>query len=167
MQKIIAQTISLPAAKFFSAVAVIIIIQLLFKNQIIVGSLVNAVLICSLYLFGLREAIGIAILPSLFALLFGIIPPVLGPFVPFIIAGNIILIAIFYLFKNNYALGAALGPLVKFLFLFFSSSVIFSFIFGKGLPENVLAMMSYPQLITAILGSVLAFMVLKYFKKYE
>jgi hypothetical protein len=146
----------------FLLVLGIIIGAQFFSNQFITGTIVNALLISSVVLLGLRQSFGIAIIPSLFALGFGFLPSVLAPFIPFIIVANIILILCFYFLKDkNYWFGVIIGSIFKFSFLFFSSSIIF----GNSLPAKVLEMMAYPQLFTALMGSILAFIILKSLKK--
>jgi len=163
MENVLIKRKSLIISTFqFLVVLGVIIGAQFFHNQLMTGTIVNALLISSVVFLGLRQSIGIAIIPSLFALGLGLLPAVLAPFIPFIILGNIVLILCFYFLKNkNYWLGVISGSILKFGFLFFSSSIIF----GNSLPAKVLEMMAYPQLITALLGSVLAFVVLKSFKK--
>lgn len=154
------KSITISLIQFLSILSIIILAQVIFKNQFITGSIINALLICSVFFLGLRQSIGIAIIPSLFSVLTGLMAPAIIPFVPFIILGNIILVVTFNYLKNSYFLAGAIGSVLKFAFLFLSSSYLFSF-----LPEPILYAMSYPQLITAILGVVLAFIILKKLKK--
>jgi len=153
------KSITISLIQFLGVLSIIILSQMIFKNQFITGTIINTLLICSLYLLGSRQAIGIAIIPSLFSVLTGLMAPAIIPFVPFIILGNIILILSLNYFKN-YFIGGVLGAFLKFLFLFLSSSFIFTF-----LPEPICYAMSYPQLITATLGVALAFIILKTLKR--
>ncbi|HOI59690.1 MAG TPA: hypothetical protein PKU93_00025 [Candidatus Pacearchaeota archaeon] len=150
----------LPLIQFFSILGIIILSQIVFKNQFITGTIINALLICSVMFLGLRQAIGIAIIPSLFSVFTGLMTPAVLPFVPCIILGNIILVWTFNFFKNkNYIFGGILASVLKFSFLFGTSSVLFN------LPKQILYAMSYPQLITALVGTFLAILILKKYKK--
>lgn len=163
MEKIISKTksITVPLIQFLSILGIVILAQIIFKNQFIVGSIVNAILISSVVFLGLRQAVGIAIIPSLFSVFTGLLPVAVIPFVPCIILGNLVLVLTFNFLKDkSYFLGGILGSVLKFSFLFLASSLLFSF-----LPQPVLYAMSYPQLITAIIGTISAFIVLKLFKK--
>lgn len=155
------KSITIPLIQFLSILGIVILSQVFLKNQIIVGSIVNALLILSLMFLGLRQAIGIAIIPSLFSVLTGLLAPAVLPFVPCIILGNLILILAFNFFKNkNYIIGGIIASVLKFGFLFSLSSLIFNF-----LPKPILYAMSYPQLITAIIGTIIAIIILKAYKR--
>lgn len=163
MEKTISKTKSLllPLIQFLSILGIIILTQVFLKNQFIVGTIINALLISSVMFLGLRQAISIAIIPSLFSVFTGLMSFAILPFVPCIILGNLILILVFNFFKDkNYFLGGILGSILKFGFLFLTSAFLFSF-----LPQGILYAMSYPQLITALLGTFLAFIILKAFKR--
>lgn len=163
MEKTISEikSLTIPLIQFLSILGIIILIQVIFKNQFIVGTIINALLIMSVIFLGLRQAIGIAIIPSLFSILTGMMPVVILPFVPCIIIGNLILVSTFNFLKDkNYLLGGILGSILKFGFLFSISSLLFSF-----LPKGILYAMSYPQLFTALMGTLLSFVILKAFKK--
>ncbi|MDD3032747.1 MAG: hypothetical protein PHX52_02055 [Candidatus Pacebacteria bacterium] len=147
--------------QFLVVLGIIILAQIIFKNQFITGTIINTLLISSVVFLGLRQSLGIAIIPSLFSVVTGLMAPVLLPFVPFIILGNIILILTFNYFKDkNFLFGGILGSFLKFGFLFLLSSQLFAF-----LPAPILYAMSYPQLITALSGTFLSFILLKIFKK--
>lgn len=165
MEKTISKTKDLCIAlvQFLGVLVIIILAQALFKNQLLTGTIINALLIFSVVFLGRRQAIGIAIIPSLFSVLTGLMPLAILPFVPCIILGNLILVLTFDFFKDkNYFLGGVLGAVFKFVFLFFVSTSLFSF-----LPKPILYAMSYPQFITALMGVFLVFIFLKIFKKYD
>lgn len=134
--------------------------------QFVSGPLVNAMLIIATVVLGRKSAIMIAIIPSPIALLTGVLPFVLAPMVPLIIISNIILIFGFdLLYRKNFWSGLGLGAGVKFLWLFAASQVLNQYVLSNSLPGKVLVMMSYPQLLTALLGGVIAFAFLKTIKK--
>lgn len=157
---------------FFGALSSVIIIAPFFKNQIITGSIVNAVFFIGTIFLGAKITILIAFIPSLIALGMGTLPLVFIPVVPYIIISNIILILVFSLFKNkNYFLAVLLSSFSKFIFLFVSSAVIAKFVFEISILENLGLIMGYYQLITAILGGFITYLFLNIYKikdkKYE
>jgi len=120
------------------------------QNQFIVGPIVNAVLFWVALRVGVTNALLIAVLPSLIALFRGLLPPTAAAVVPFIILGNCALILTFSLIKTNLWFRVIAGSVVKTLiiflpvWLFLNSSSLVSF------------MMSWPQLLTAIIGGFIA-----------
>lgn len=138
----------------------------LIRNQLVSGSIVNAVLFISVALFGIQNAILVGLTPSLFALSVGFLPAVLAPMVPFIMVGNTILVLVFgYLRKKNYWLGIVSAGFLKFIFLFVVSSIATDLIIKKEIAQNTALMMSWPQLFTALVGGLIAYFVLKSVKK--
>lgn len=138
------------------------------NQQFITGPLVNSVLILATVFLGFENAILIALFPSLIALSIGLLPPILLPMVPFIITGNVLYIFIFSkLQKTNYWLGLVPASILKFALIFLSSQFLVNLITSKGLPPAVTLMMSWPQLVTALAGGIIAFIVLKSVKKFE
>jgi hypothetical protein len=102
----------------------------------------------------------------LIALSSGLLPAVLAPMVPFIMVGNSILILVFSnLREKNYWMSAILASFLKFLFLFLSSSIVINLLLKKEIATTVALMMSWPQLFTAIAGSLIAYFFLKGVKK--
>jgi len=144
----------------------IILLAPVFKNQFITGTLVNAVLFISLAFLGIRSAMAIAVAPSLISLWFELLPFVLAPFIPFIVIGNTILVIVFsFLKKKNYWLSIVLASFCKFLFLFASSILFARFFSSQAISLAVARMMSWPQLITALMGGVLAKPLIKFLSK--
>jgi len=145
----------------FAIFLVIAIFAPLLHNQIISGGLVNAALFLATVILGWPSALAIATLPSLIAASSGTLPAPLIPMIPFIITGNAILIAVFYLLKNkNYWLGVISASALKFLFLYSTSSVLFQFLLPQKLAPQMALMMSWPQLMTALTGGALAWLVI-------
>lgn len=140
----------------------------LLHNQLITGSIVNAVLFLAAMMLGWPSAVAIGALPSLIAAISGTLPAPLIPMTPFIITSNAILIAAFYLFKNkNYWVGAVAGSVLKFLFLYSASAGLFNFIWPQKIAASIAVMMNWPQLITALLGATLAYLCLKMIKSLD
>jgi riboflavin transporter len=153
--------------KFFLLLAIIILAPLA-KQQLVTGTIVNAALFISCFVLGKRGAILLALAPSVFALAVGLLPSALAPMVPFIILGNVILILIFdYFRKKNFWLGVFSSSLLKLFFLASTSSLIINMFFKKEIAQSVAAMMSWPQLLTAVLGGSLAYFYLRFFKKID
>ena len=158
------EQINIGAALQLSGLASIaVFLPYLVHIQWIVGPLVNAVLILTLLKFGLRNAVVIALMPSLMALTGGLLPIVLAPIVPFIMIANIILILCvdwcYHNFKDKtkgYWVGLITGASLKFLFLFLSVNIISGLLIKQELAIKVAQMMSWPQLYTAIIGGVIA-----------
>lgn len=145
-----------------------IVAPLLFKQQLIAGTIVNATLIIGVSLLGAREGLIIGLIPSSFALATGLLPPVLAPMIPFIIVGNAILVLTFaYLSKFNYWAGVLVGGVLKFAFLYGISSVVSGLLVNKQVAPIVAQMMSWPQLVTAIAGGILAFGIIKLARGYS
>lgn len=148
-----------------SAFAIFLIIAVfapLLKQQLITGVIVNAVLFLSTAYLGISAGILISFLPSVFAGFVGMLPVVLLPMIPFIIMGNLILVLCFGFFrKKNFLLSAILASLLKFLFLFSASSFVINLFIRQNLPGKIIAMMTWPQLITSLSGSLIAFTILK------
>lgn len=137
----------------------------LIGNQFVTGTIVNSVLLGSLMLFGLPGAVSLCFIPSIVSLFAGLLPWVMVPMVPFIIAGNILLVLVFDLLKkNNFFLGLILAALLKFSFLFFTGNYIIRFFVKEAVASNIAVMMSWPQLITALLGGIMVYLMGKFLK---
>lgn len=143
------------------------------NSQIIVGSIVNtALIITGLNLKGWRNLILIATLPSISAIgsgyIFGSLTKVTVFMIPGIWLGNFSLIIIMkYLYANkkiNYALSAVISILVKVAFIFGVLNIwmAFSVLPSSGAVANTLRnSMGLTQLITATIGSVISFLIIK------
>ena len=111
-----------------------------FHSQLVTGSIVNAILILSVFTVGARGALLIGILPSTIALGSGLLPIILAPMIPFIIISNTILILIIDYFKKstsdelqvtNYFFGLTIASGLKFLFLFFTSGIVINLLLNE------------------------------------
>lgn len=150
----------------FTALVVVATTVPLFNQQAITGLVVNATLFVSVALLGVQNAILVGLIPSLVALSTGLLPPVLAPMIPFIMVGNTILIMVFgYLKERNFWLGVITASVLKFLFLFSTSSIVINLLLKKEVATKVAMMMSWPQLLTALVGGLLAFVFLKGIRK--
>jgi len=134
--------------------------------QIITGPIINATLFISAVFLGAEAAILIGLIPSVIALSFGLLPAVLAPMIPFIMISNALLVLVFnFLQKRNYWIGVVLASLIKFIFLFSTSSIVINLILKKEIAAKIASMLSWPQLLTALMGGVIAWLVIKILKK--
>lgn len=132
------------------------------KQQFITGPFINAVLFVATAVLGIGAGILIGFLPSLVSAFSGLLPLPLLPMIPYIIISNVILVLIFGALRKKSFLKAVLtASFVKFLFLYLSSYFIVNFFIGRGLSSQIITMMSWPQLITALIGGIMAYFILK------
>lgn len=128
-------------------------------NQFITGSLVNACLIVAAATTGLWGGAAVALLAPFGAILTGASIPL--PFAPVIAVGNLILVLMFVLIRNN-ILAIGVGAVLKFAFLFAGVNIFVSLMdMASQKAAAMIATFSWPQLVTAIIGGVLALLVLK------
>lgn len=139
--------------------------------QWLVGPLVNAILIIVLFLSGLRLAIIVSAVPSFMALAGGLLPLFLFPAIPLIIASNIIFISIIYYqyYNSNnrdaYWQASFFGSFVKFIFLFLSAKLLALFVSNQQMADVLSVVFGWSQLVSALAGSVIAFLVLRWLKR--
>ena len=134
-----------------------------FHNQFISGPIVNAILFIAVYMVGFNRAVLVGLVPSLFALLTGLLPFVLGPIIPFIMLGNILLMYVFDKLKyKNYWLAMVSASIAKFILLWASGWIVIDFLIKKELAGAVMNIVGYYQLITALLGGILAWLFLRF-----
>jgi riboflavin transporter len=140
--------------------------------QWVTGPLVNALLILMLFFVGYRSAIILCFIPSLMALSGGLIPAILAPGIPFIMLSNVLYISVIQFVINNnrnerfgYWIAALSSSILKFLFLFASISFIIPLFTKKEITLKIAQMMSWPQMFTAFTGAMIAWLILRWFKK--
>ncbi len=141
----------------FIALLSVVFIAPFFHNQIITGTIVNASLFIAVTTINPIGAILIGLLPSTVALFTGTLPIFLVPMLPIIMLSNVLLILIFnYTKKLNYWTSISISGLTKFLFLFFSSSLILT-------SDLTIINSSFGiiQLITTLFGGTLAYFLIK------
>ncbi|MEM3422141.1 MAG: hypothetical protein QXF35_00510 [Candidatus Bilamarchaeaceae archaeon] len=137
--------------------------------QILTGTIVNAFLILAAFRLRGLKVMPLVFLPSIAAFLNSIL---FGPFtfyliylMPFIWIGNFILIYVFkelyFIRKINYWITASAAAILKSV-LIFSGAYIFS-TFGI-VPVILLSAMGVVQLLTAILGAILSFLILSLYR---
>ncbi|HAX97981.1 MAG TPA: ECF transporter S component [Candidatus Atribacteria bacterium] len=140
--------------------ALTLVIQLLGLPQFITGPLVNAFLLLATMMVGVSSGMVIGLFTPWVAFSRGILPAPMGPMIPFIMLGNVTLVIVFFLIttrrENNLGflgLGIVIGAIAKYLVL--SQSVAFL----VSVPPPVAKMMQFPQLITALIGGVVAIVI--------
>lgn len=149
-------------------IALLIVLQLAtapLANPLITGSIVNFLLIVCVMTCGLSSGIVVAIISPVMAKLVGIGP--LWSIIPFIAAGNTILIIVWNFIGNikirhkivAYIIALVVAAAAKFAVLYFGIVKI-AVPFLLNLPEAqakaISGMFSYPQLITASIGGAVA-----------
>lgn len=151
----------------FAVILGLSVLAPMFKIQMITGPMVNALLFIATVMLGPYSAILIGLLPSAFSIAAGLLPWILAPMIPFIMISNAILILTFhYFYKKNYWLGVAAASVFKYAFLFITSQTLVNLIMkGASAAKAAVIMMSWPQLITALIGGIVAYFFLKFIKK--
>jgi hypothetical protein len=131
-------------------------------SQYIIGSLVNLCLIVAAVVVGIKSGLVIAVVAPIIALVQGFTPfPVLA--VPIALGNLVLVIAAALLYKRNTLLAFAAGAVLKFLTLYVGVIMIVVPFF---LPTAALSVQfSWPQLVTACIGGILAALVLPVLNK--
>jgi hypothetical protein len=130
------------------ALGTVVMVPLLSKEQLITGSIVNATLLLTTLVAGPLAAIMVGVVPSMVAVSTGTLPIVLAPMVPFIMMANALYVYSFYVIsKKHLLIGLASAAVIKAGFLFLMS---------RALTAPLLYMMTWPQLVTAGMGGLLA-----------
>ena len=154
-------------AWFVGLMAVVAVIPHYVHNQFVTGPIVNATLFIAVVVLGAGNAILIGLVPSVVALVSGLLPVPLAPMVPFIMISNAILVWTFsYFRKINFGSGVVVASLVKYAFLYGTSLIVVNLITNQNIAAKAAAtMMAWPQIVTALIGGVVAFGVLKIYEK--
>ncbi len=151
---------------FAALLAVAVGVPIFVHSQWITGPIVNATLFTATFVLGPVAGILIALIPSLVALTSGLLPLPLAPMVPFIMVGNVLLVVAFHYLRTKYfAINVALASVVKFLFLWQVTDQIMTHMLPDPMVKNLLVMMTWPQLYTALIGGFITFTLLKSLKK--
>ena len=105
-------------------------------------------------------------MPSTIALSTGLLPFVLAPMVPFIMIGNAVLVmAFYYLKRQNYVFRLGLAALLKFTFLHYAVVLVMANLIEQGAVAKLMIMMSWPQFFTAVIGGIIIYPIFKVLKK--
>jgi len=150
----------------FGVFLTLLIVLPFLRNQLVTGSLVNALFFISASLLGFESAFLLCFVPSLVSIYAGLLPMALAPMIPFIIMGNCLLVFVFLkLSAKNFWVRAILAAIIKFAFIWAAGMVLANYVL-HGIAKNVIQMVGWPQLATAIAGAAIAFLLLKIIKKY-
>lgn len=157
--------------------ALLIIVQFItapMGNQFITGSCVNFILIASVMTCGMASGVTVAVISPILAKLVGIGP--LWILIPFVALGNVALCLVWHYVnkkegldqKAGYVISIIAGALLKFVVLFIGIGCIAVPVILK-LPDPqaklITTMFSWPQLITALIGGIIAFFVVPPLKR--
>lgn len=152
--------------------ALLIVLQAATKNlgQFVTGSCVNAVLAVAALLGGFASGLIVAVVSPFLAFLLGIGPKLIEV-VPAIAIGNLTLVTILCAIKGDAALNRAIkwiaASLGKFLVLYLLVVQLLCRVMT--LPEKMIAtfstMFSWPQLVTALIGSGIVLLILPILQK--
>lgn len=152
--------------------ALLIVLQAATKNlgQFVTGSCVNAVLAAATLLGGFASGLIVAVVSPFLAFLLGIGPKLIEV-VPAIAIGNLALVLILWAIKGDGALNRVIkwiaASVGKFLVLYLL--VIQLLCRVMTLPEKMTAtfstMFSWPQLVTALIGSGIVLLILPIIQK--
>ncbi len=139
------------------------------------GPLINAMLFISTALLGWLAGVILGFMTPIVALLRGQLPPLLAPMVPFISISNVILVLTWFFIKKKFKLTKKINlnpvkqpgnylaivcaAMVKFLFLSFSVKILLPVLIAHDLPAKFVLMMTFPQLITAFIGGIIALVI--------
>lgn len=133
-------------------------------NNFIVGPVVNAVLIIATAIAGFWSGAAIAVIAPLVSAFTNkaAIAPLILAFSPFIILGNVIIVAAFHFLKKKSKIAAiAVGALLKAGFLYAAISIFTSLVkMPSKFATTLTNLFSWPQLITAAIGGAIALAVL-------
>ena len=154
---------------------IVIVVQLVGRinpdiSRIVVGPVINAILLLTVYFCGKRFGLIMACLTPLMALVTGQLNPLLAPFIPFIMLGNLALVIPFILLHSTpvrRVIGIILGSGLKYLVMNFAAVNAVA-LFGLNIPANVARMLPVAfgtvQLVTALAGGVLALVLIEILK---
>jgi hypothetical protein len=141
------------------------------NSQIIVGSIVNtALIITALNLKGWSKTVFVVTMPSVSTILSGYVfksaSPLMTYMIPAIWVGNFLLVFsykyIVALKEKNYFLGALVGIISKVIVILGFFMILKAFgVFPEKVAVNLQKAMGLIQLITASIGSIIAFVIYK------
>ena len=154
------------AVSLIAALGLALLIPNLGMSQYVTGPLVNALLLIVALQLGTTSAVVVGIVTPMAALLRGVLPLPLALMIPFIALGNAAFVTLFgRLAARNRLLALGLAAVLKFALL--QSAVLLlsarplALVAGQGtvsaaIPSALAAMMSWPQLFTALAGGAIA-----------
>jgi len=150
-------------------IALLVALQFITKGlgQFVTGSCVNFILALTALLFGISNAITVALLSPIFAFIFGIGPGLIF-IVPGIMASNLTLVVVLWLITKKLnikihnvlksIIAIVIAVIVKFATQYLVIGIIILPILALGEKQAaaISALFSWPQLVTASIGCTLA-----------
>jgi Ca2+/Na+ antiporter len=131
--------------------ALTLAVQMLGMPQYVTGPLVNTMLYVAAVFVGIWGGVAIGLITPVIAFWRGILPPPLGPMIPFIALGNAVLVIVYGLVnRHNKYVAIIAASVIKYLML----AVAVRFVVA--VPPKIAQMMQIPQLITALAGGAIA-----------
>lgn len=131
--------------------ALTLVIQMMGMPQYATGPLVNTMLYIASVFVGILGGVAIGLITPVIAFWRGILPAPLGPMIPFIALGNVVLVVVYGLVeKRNKYVAVVAASIIKYLVL--AGAVRFV----VAVPPKIAQMMQLPQLITALAGGAIA-----------
>jgi len=154
---------------FVGLMGIAIVLPRFIHNQFVTGPIVNATLFLGAYYLGNGGAIMVGLVPSVVALSSGLLPLPLAPMVPFIMISNAILIVVFsWSRKMHFGASAIVAALAKYLFLYVTALFVIKAIMPNNFAAKAMAtMMAWPQLVTALVGAIIAYGIIKLISRGE
>jgi hypothetical protein len=132
-------------------------------SQFAAGPAVNAMLFLSTAVVGTAGGVIVGAFTPIIAFFFGIMW--FPPMVPFIAIGNAILTLVYGLLRKSNEIGAYVVSVVaKFAWLALSVRYLLQ-LFGATAKPPLVKAMTFPQLVTGLLGALVAFLVLTILEK--
>jgi len=139
--------------------ALAIAIQSIRMPAYVTGPLVNALIILASALISPISGVMVGLLTPLLAFSFGIMA--LAPAVPIIMLGNALLAIVYGLLKKKPILGIICAAVLKYASMTFGFYYILPNLMGIKLPAKILPILTTQQLITAIVGGIIAVIIIK------
>lgn len=137
--------------------ALTLAIQMIGMPQYATGPLVNTMLYIAATFVGIGGGVAIGVVTPVIAFWRGILPPPLGPMIPFIAIGNAVLVIVFGLLERRGRLAAIVGIVAASVLKFLVLSGAVRFVVQ--VKPAIANMMQTPQLMTALAGGAIAFVV--------
>jgi hypothetical protein len=152
--------------------AIATILPFFLHIQLLTGPIINAMLIIATVILGLRWALALSIIPSIMALVGGLLLPFMAPVVPFIIVSNMIMVAgVNYFYQgdknanNGFWKGVLAGALAKSFFLMLTGFAVLKYFHNPQAVKLAISAFGLIQFLTALAGAIIAFSFLKFTKK--
>lgn len=157
--------------------ALLIVVQLVTKaaGQFLTGSLVNLILITAGLTGGLACGLTVAALSPILAFFLGI-GPAIPHLIPFVILGNLVIVLVYWLVMEKtplgtipaWSVGILAGAVAKTLVLWLGIVKLALPLIPGLKPQQIQmmsAMFSWPQLVTALIGGIVAALLVPVLKR--